>query len=148
MTKHELRKLLTTAIDDPGRYAGYKEDRSMGEWIADALLIAVPSFKHLITPPAWTGTLSPIESKVLSGLAGAYGAEEYAYSFKGVERLAGATRGVRTACRSLSAKGLMQFRQGLLSEDGGTAGSGYGVTKAGLHYYWTILNPTPAVEAS
>lgn len=37
------RREMQQAGSDPGSYAGYKRDRSMGEWIADALIAASAS---------------------------------------------------------------------------------------------------------
>lgn len=42
---------------------------------------------------------------------------------------------VRRTVRALARKGLAQYQKGLWSEDGGPAGAGYCVTKAGLEFF-------------
>lgn len=73
--------------------------------------------------------LNPDEQKVLNYLA----SEEEAYwGFAAIGECVRLDRKtIRRACRSLARKGLTEFKSGLWYEDGGPAGSGYGITKAG-----------------
>lgn len=139
MTREELRKRLVAAAFDPGLFAGMKGDRTLSEWIADAVLLAVPDMRRLVSAPPFNGRLDKVEAKVLAALATSHSPEEYAYGFVGLERLVGKVRGMRSACRSLRAKHLLEFRRGLLTEDGQAAGSGYAITRAGLDYYWKVI---------
>jgi hypothetical protein len=41
---------------------------------------------------------------------------------------------VRAICRDLTDRGMVRFRRGLFTEDGEVAGSGYGLTRKGLHH--------------
>ena len=42
---------------------------------------------------------------------------------------------VRAACRSLKSQGLAIFWNGLINEDGGFVGSGYGASPEGVHEF-------------
>jgi len=58
--------------------------------------------------------------------------DEYAVGFAEVQKSTELTRSdVRASCRRLARKGLAEYRRGLLRDDGGVAGSGYGITDAG-----------------
>ena len=60
-----------------------------------------------------------------------------AYPFKSLSRLTGLSRDeVRTACRSLRAKGLARHERGLVTEDLEFVGSGYTATPAGSCLFW------------
>jgi hypothetical protein len=78
-------------------------------------------------------TLTDHERRVLDFLADEHGDYGF-YSFAEIMAGAGiADRGaVRTACRSLTDKGLATWAAGLWSDDGEPAGSGYGATLAGV----------------
>lgn len=74
--------------------------------------------------------LSRNEVKVLAALASV--GDDYCLPFKAIARRVRLSRPIiRRACRSLTRKGLAHFSRGLWNEDGGPAGSGYGVTVAG-----------------
>ena len=81
--------------------------------------------------------LNEDEKKVLGALAECdYGWCDYSYmDFAGLSEQTGLDRkAVRAACRSLKDKGLAQFRNGLWTEDGEPAGSGYSLSDAGKEY--------------
>lgn len=69
----------------------------------------------------------------LTALSGSsYFEEESYFPFAAImDRTGLDRRAVRNACRVLRRRGLTDFRNGLWTEDGEPAGSGYRITKAG-----------------
>lgn len=83
-----------------------------------------------------TTRLNENERKVLNYLVGD-GCDGHYYPFAPIiEHTQLDRQTVRRACRSLRRKGLTDFCFGLWTEDGETAGSGYGATEDGRHWYW------------
>lgn len=77
--------------------------------------------------------LSPDHKKVLAVLADSY--DGLYYNFAHIESETGLPRKrVRFICRFLARRGLAQYRNGLMDDDGGVAGAGYRATKAGAEY--------------
>lgn len=93
-----------------------------------AEITAEAELRKPVTDPA---KLSDLERRVLVWAAYS-GGEEWAFPFRRIgEDLGLKTGTVRSACQSLARKRLMEFKRGLLDEDGMAAGSGYGCTRAG-----------------
>ena len=64
-----------------------------------------------------------------------WGPTETFYFLRSVMAATGINRDyARAACRSLTDRGLLQYRRGLFSDDGITAGAGYGLTHEGISY--------------
>lgn len=75
------------------------------------------------------------EFRVLTFLAAD---DEMAFGFDTIGSDTGLSRKqVRAACRALAARGLARYYRGLMTEDGEAAGSGYGVTIAGVQFHWS-----------
>ena len=75
--------------------------------------------------------LNPNEQQVLFYLAGE---GDFYWGFAAIGECVRLDRKeIRRACRSLSRKGLAEFKSGLWSLDGGPAGSGYRITKDGVN---------------
>ena len=80
--------------------------------------------------------LNDDERKVLDSLVDALSGDDFGYlSFYAIGVPWGMNRRiVRRACRSLTRKGLAEFKAGLWTEDGEPAGSGYAATRAGAEF--------------
>lgn len=64
-----------------------------------------------------------------------WGPTEVSFHFSVIMRETGISRDyARAACRSLTDRGLLQYRTGLFTDDGMTAGAGYGLTDDGIAY--------------
>lgn len=87
--------------------------------------------------------LTPNERTVLCALAGV--GLDLCLPFRPLMDETKLTRSeVRRACRSLSRKGLASFSKGLWTDDGEPAGSGYGLSFAGVDLACTFdHNPVP-----
>jgi hypothetical protein len=85
--------------------------------------------------------LNDDEKKVLAALADTeFCGEEYGYkAFASLMKMTGLDRKVvRRACRSLKRKELAMFSNGLWTESGEAAGSGYSATKAGRELVYQL----------
>lgn len=77
--------------------------------------------------------LNEIERQVLACLARRWNDGETSYYFRSIAKETGlGVEWVRVACRSLTDKGLAQYRNGLFCDDGSAAGSGYHATECGV----------------
>lgn len=77
--------------------------------------------------------LNDNEVKVLTFLADGASDEFGFYGFASIINAVSLDRKeVRRACRSLARKGLAEYGRGLWNDGGEPAGSGYGVTRAGI----------------
>jgi hypothetical protein len=96
----------------------------------------------------WDG-LSSNEQAVLSGIANTDPDCWIGWTFKGIARLTKRPiEDVRSACRSLRAKGLARPERGLMTEDGDFVGSGYTATPEGDSLYWNSDAATAAPSPS
>ena len=91
-------------------------------------------------------TLQPHHYRVLTGLYELSTPGELYIPFSALQDFTGYDRAlVRRACRLLARKGLAAYSKGLWREDGGPAGAGYCITRAGREE-WEVAALTALEE--